>query len=534
MATLATGVRWGTETPAIYFDISYTATRSGANMVYTVNVDFQALSSAYGRYFGYPIYLDLSLDGVSKVSGATVKNPSPSNWSAGDVYYHSNSFSVAKTTGATTLGLRIYSGQGSSRSQSYSYSLPVSPAGSELSLPSAGFTIGSAGTISITRYDTSFTDDITYTVGSASGTIRNITSGTSISSFSWTPPTSLYNQMIGQTQRTGTITIVTKSGGTTVGTRSYTFTLKATTAYNLPVVTLTYQRGTGTGSSFVQSDDGPNVKVTATISVYGGQTATYVLKLDGTNQSSVSGVTSGTRESIIQNVSTQSTHTLSATLTDTLGNASGYSLTIATQAVPMNINVDYPGIAFGKLSERNAFECAMDEYLYGSLSFDNGNMTQERRITFCNPGASQYHHNIYIYGGAPTAQAGIGVYDQVNGHAVAYFVTGTDTLIIGAALADVQIKGRSVDWYQKKYPDLGSGVDLNSCLNSGYYVQKWSNNATTALHYPTTAAGYLEVFSSEDKTYILQRYTLYNTSAVYMRNYYNGSWSAWSHLQVIT
>ena len=346
MASLATSVRWGTASPAIYFDVSYTATRSGANMVYTVNVDFQALSSSYGRYFGYPIYLDLSLDGVTKVSKATVKNPSPSNWSAGQVYYHSTSFSIAKTSGTTTLGLKIYSGEGSTRSQSYSYSLPVSPAASEMTLPA--FTVGSAGTITMTRYNAGFTDTITYAVGNATGTV---VSGSTASSVSWTPPTSLFLQMIGKSSVTGTMTCKTYSSGTLVGTTTKTFTLNADTVYNPPSVTINYARGTGTSSTFVETDDGPNVRIRANIVVNGGLTATYVLKLDGVEQVNVSGISSGTRVKYIEDVSSQVTHTVVATITDTLGSTASYSLTVSTQSVPLNINVDLPAVAFGKIAE---------------------------------------------------------------------------------------------------------------------------------------------------------------------------------------
>lgn len=358
MASLATGVRWGTASPAIYFDVSYTATRSGANMVYTVNVDFQALSSAYGRYFGYPIYLDLSLDGVTKVSKATVKNPSPSNWSAGQVYYHSTSFSVAKTTGTTTLGLKIYSGEGSTRSQSYSYSLPVTPAASEMTLPT--FTVGTAGTITMTRYNAGFTDTITYTVGNATGTV---VTGSTASSVSWTPPTSLYLQMVGKSSVTGTMTCKTYSGGTLVGETTKTFTLNAGSVYYRPNVTLTYERGTGSsGSNFVPDPSGSTVHATAVVKIYGtGNTCQVVVTVDGTTKVDSSGQTSGTKNYYLQNISTQSSHTMVVTITDMLSQTASMAVTISTEAVPMNLNVDLPGVAFGKLAETaKALELAGD------------------------------------------------------------------------------------------------------------------------------------------------------------------------------
>lgn len=348
MPNLATGVRWGTASPAIYFDVSYTATRSGATMVYTVNVDFQALSSAYGRYFGYPIYLDLSLDGVAKVSKATVKNASPSNWSAGQVYYHSASFSVAKTTGTTALVLKIYSGDGSSRSQSYSYSLPVSPAASEMSVPN--FTIDTAGTISLTRYNSGFTDTITYQVGSATGTV---VSGSTAASVSWTPPKSLYLQMVGREYISGTMTCRTYSGGTLVGTTTRTFQLNAGSVYNLPVVSVTYERGTGsTAANFVPDPSGSTVHAIVNITTSGtGNSARLVLKVDGVTKTDVSGQTNGTKDLYIVDVTTQASHVLTATVTDMLSQSATMSASISTEAVPMNLNVTLPGLALGKLAE---------------------------------------------------------------------------------------------------------------------------------------------------------------------------------------
>jgi len=534
MATLATGVQWGTQTPAIYFDVSYTASRSGANMVYTVNVDFQALSNNYGRYFGYPIYLDLSLDGVAKVTRATVKSASPGNWSAGQVYYHSGSFSVAKTTGTTALVLKIYSGEGSSRSQTYIYSLPVSPAASVLSLPSAGFTIGSAGSISITRYDSSFKDTVTYSVGSATGQITEISSGgstsfnwtpdttlyaqmggattktgtitvttksgtttvgtntytftlkgsapssltlpssftvgtagsisitrnnsgftdtitytlggasgtiTTISSggsttYSWTPPTTLYLQMVGQSSKTGTIKITTKIGTTTVGTRSYSFTLNAGSIYNLPKVTVAYERGTGSSASnFVVDPAGSTVHAIITITTSGtGNSAALVVKIDGTQKTSASGQANGVKNLYYTNIDTQTSHTLEATITDMLSKTATMKATISTEVVPLNINVDYPGVAIGKLSEKNAFEVKMATELqgqfriWGDIIFDRLEQSGQRVIRFGNAAGSTNHHDAAIVGGNPSTETGIGAYDFVNSAWIWQYKTGTQKL----------------------------------------------------------------------------------------------------------
>lgn len=83
--------------------------------------------------------------------------------------------------------------------------------------------LGSAGTISITRQSSSFTHTLTYTFGSASGTIATKTSNTSVS---WTPDVSLIAQFgANDKTKTGTITCTTYSGNTSVGTSTSTLTL---------------------------------------------------------------------------------------------------------------------------------------------------------------------------------------------------------------------------------------------------------------------------------------------------------------------
>lgn len=83
--------------------------------------------------------------------------------------------------------------------------------------------LGTTGTITITRQSSDFTHTLTYTFGSASGTIATKTSNTSVS---WTPDVSLINQFgANSSSGTGTITCTTYSGNTAVGTSTSTLTL---------------------------------------------------------------------------------------------------------------------------------------------------------------------------------------------------------------------------------------------------------------------------------------------------------------------
>ena len=99
-----------------------------------------------------------------------------------------------------------------------------------LSIPKASIgnisaTMGTQKTITINNYGMSSLEYmITYSFGSSSGTVTNRTSSTSIS---YTFPTTLVTQIPNAASGTGTLTITTYNGTTTIGSRTSTLTLTA-------------------------------------------------------------------------------------------------------------------------------------------------------------------------------------------------------------------------------------------------------------------------------------------------------------------
>ena len=217
MASLATNAQWG-NAPVISASFSYEHRRSASDMQYRISVTINPLTSS-GSYFGYPIYAQITLAG-SVVASTTLKAASPSTWSSA-ITYTSGWFTVSnKTSGTTALAIRLYSGSGSSRDQTYTYSLTVDPAKSLVSATSGN--IGSPLTISITRYSTTFTHTLKYTFHNASEPIVEKTSATSVT---WTPDMSLCNQIPSATGGTCTIICETYNGKTLVGSSTCTATL---------------------------------------------------------------------------------------------------------------------------------------------------------------------------------------------------------------------------------------------------------------------------------------------------------------------
>lgn len=88
---------------------------------------------------------------------------------------------------------------------------------------SGGFTTGTAATINLPRASSSFTHDVTYKIGSLTGTIAT-GAGTSAS---WTPPHTLMTALPNAASGTVEITVVTKNGSTSIGSKKINVSLTA-------------------------------------------------------------------------------------------------------------------------------------------------------------------------------------------------------------------------------------------------------------------------------------------------------------------
>lgn len=284
MASLATNVQWG-NSPVITASFTYEHRRSGADMQYRVGITINPLNSS-GSFFGYPIYAQLTLAG-SVVASTTLKAASPTTWSSA-ITYTSAWFTVNnKTSGTTALAIRLYSGSGSSRDQTYTYALAVDASKSDVSATS-GY-IGSPLTISITRYSTAFTHTLKYTFVNASGTIITKTSATSVS---WTPDMSLCGQIPSALQAACTITCETYDGAVLVGSSTYSMNIAVPRNVQLEpqagsVVVSPYNVGTRAESiaAFVQNyskaEASINTAKISTANSYGATPKSYRFSFEG-------------------------------------------------------------------------------------------------------------------------------------------------------------------------------------------------------------------------------------------------------------
>lgn len=103
---------------------------------------------------------------------------------------------------------------------SASFTLNTIPRASSMSVPN--ITIGSTGTITVSKASSSFSHTITATFGSYSKTIISKGTGTS---YNFTPPMEWCNAKVYGTSDTATYKITTYSGSTAIGTKTYEKTL---------------------------------------------------------------------------------------------------------------------------------------------------------------------------------------------------------------------------------------------------------------------------------------------------------------------
>ncbi len=213
-------------------------------------------------------------------------------WSSGTIAGNADgtkSVSIAANFQCFTLAGN--GGSGWSVNGSQTVTLKTIPRTSSISMPATA--MGSANNITITRASSSFTHTLTYSFGSATGTIATKTSSTSVS---WTPPTSLATQIPNSTSGTCTLTCYTYNGNTLVGTSTATVTLTVPASIKPTITGITATRVDGTVPSswgiYVQTKSKVTLTVTGAAGAGGSTISSYSITGGGLSYTE-SSVTTG-------------------------------------------------------------------------------------------------------------------------------------------------------------------------------------------------------------------------------------------------
>lgn len=302
-------VGWGSS-PTIDCNFQYEKRRNGSAMEYDVWVGVNY--SQTSRDFGYPIYCEIKINGTT-VSNTTLKNASPRYWSQRYEVYTGWCSVANKTSGSTPLSIRLYSGSGSTRNSTYTYSMGVDPAGSDISVSATE--LGQTVTVTLTKADASFYDTVGAQCGATTIPIATLSQSTT---FTFTPAVTLASENTAGTSVPITVTTWTyaDSGGTQlIESKSVTVNV-GIPASVIPTAALTISDANGyesTYGDYVQGKSAIAFSITGT-PIYSSPISGYAAVIEGATYAQQTG-TSG----VLQLTGSQ---TVSATVTDARGRAS--------------------------------------------------------------------------------------------------------------------------------------------------------------------------------------------------------------------
>ena len=331
METLFSSRQW-CSSPKGYWTIEYEHQRSGSDMQYRFKYTVWISS---GGWFYNAMKMPLYLNGTN-VATLQVKtyNSNEKGWTySGTTGWYTVS---NKTSGTTSFYAELVDTGGYAQANwnkydtSATFYLTVDPAKSVLGSIS-NFTIGNAIPISITKYSSSFRDDMVIKYGSTTvKTISGVTNGSSIS-FTSAELNTIYSLMSTVNSGTFSFTITTYNGSTSVGTSSQSATGSITGASpSISSSNISYKDNnsttvavTGNNQYLVQNLS----SLLVTISSATGNKGAYITKYEATINGVTKTLTSaGNLDYGV--INSGSNLTLTVKVTDSRGNTASASKTV--------------------------------------------------------------------------------------------------------------------------------------------------------------------------------------------------------------
>lgn len=229
--------------------------------------------------------------------------------------------------------------------------------------------MNAASTITISRASSSFTHTLTYSFGSASGTIVSKTTSTSVS---WKPPLSLASQIPNAISGTCTITCNTYSGSTKVGTKSCTLKLTVPASVKPTIGSLSATRIDGdvpsSWNSYIQTKSKAKLTINSPAGSYGSTISSYSITGGGYSSTASSFTTGFLNDS--------GTITFTAKVTDSRGRTSDektVSITVVPYETPSHTGyMDQRATSDGALNDDGTYIKGFVIFSYSSCNGNNG------------------------------------------------------------------------------------------------------------------------------------------------------------------
>ena len=377
------------------------------------------------------------------------------------------------------------------------------------SVSAANATMGSATSISISRASSAFTHTLTYTFGSATGTIVTKTTATSVS---WTPPVSLASQIPKAVTGTCTSTCTTYNGSTNIGSQTCTLTLTVPASVKPTITSLTAARVDGDVPSswgiYVQTKSKATLTINGASGSYGSTITAYSIS-GGGYTSTASSFTTGFLNS-------SGTITFTATVTDSRGRTS------AAATVSITVQAYAPPSFQSYLSQRCLSSGTINEdgtYIRGLLTFQfsscGGKNTVSGSIKYKRTTVSTWTAVSAAFTSGAAVVFGSGGISTEYSYDVQYTLTDAfssvsiqDIISTAAVVMDFKQGGKGVA--------VGKVAEKDNCFEVS---EDWDVRV-----YGKLLKDYIESFSK----------AIYPVGSIYMSvnatnpsTYFGGTWVAW-------
>lgn len=419
-----------------------------------------------------------------------------------------------------------------------------------------------------TVYDADYTHTLVIKNGSTSVlTITELSGskGTNNKTYAFTAAqrTTILDAMSALASFTATFVLTTYDGSTQVGdASSITATIQTTSANSAPTFTgFTFKDNlaktvavTENNQLFIKAYSQLLVTCTAATANNGATIARYTATIGTVSKSST------TTSISYGSIASSGNLTLTVTATDSRGYTASRSMTITV--------IDYTDITIDSWMMRRVNEVEAQTQLtfagkLSSVSVDGTamNTLQSVQYRYKQTTATSWSSWYTIgdveetYGGFSYESAAfitldarysyniqIKAADELSAHTIGFVLNkGTPLMAYRSqkvginnvdpqsaldVIGEIMMNGFNVMGFVQ---ELGNTEDLDDMLDNGIFTQSLNANASTDRHYPVAKAGYLEVLGNPSG-YRLHRYTAYDCSGIYVRYYYQDSWSSWKSI----
>ena len=259
-----------------YLQFSWTATQSTANNQSTINWTLTSYGNSNWQYAGP---FTVVIDGETVYySTARIQLRNGTKIASGTkVLAHSDT--GGKSFTASVSAAIYYSSINTTGSGNFT----LDTINRKSIVAASNGTLGTAQTLTVTRYNSSFTHTITYSCGTASGTICTKSSATSLS---FTPPIDLASQAPSNTTVSVKLTITTYNGNTSLGANSIDINCSIPSSV-VPSVSIAVSDPSGyaaTYGKYIQGKSQLQIDITAE-GIYGSTIKTYNTTAQGKSYS---------------------------------------------------------------------------------------------------------------------------------------------------------------------------------------------------------------------------------------------------------